>query len=149
MKTGTFEGTYKNLEALVKRLEALGNLGFQILKIEGLAGRTLSGDRVTFHIEGTKFICPMNFNNGYETYNADCSFGVSPNSEGQDTDEWFDFNTALAANFLINKNVKNIIFHKLTIRNYLVGASPMIKLWVFQDPFFINQVNRMLRDMTP
>lgn len=149
MPPGTYEQTYKNFRDLCADLEAAGIPGFQVLDCEGLAARTLAGDRRRTNIEGSRIIIPMNWNYYGPTYNTDTMrFGINLNGEGEDTEDWFQFDLAQARYQNIVLEIREVVFHRLTIRNLTGVTAGLIRLYVFQDPFFINQVNQRLKDIT-
>jgi hypothetical protein len=142
--------TEGNFERLARRLKEVGIPGYQVLDIEGLAGAGTPGDRRTFYITGNKIIVPYRFTQT-PVYNDNVAFGVCLNEEGNDDDPWLDFSvptlyTTYQAPLYV---IEHIMFYKITIRNYKGTAAPKIRIYIFQDALWINQVNAMLRDITP
>lgn len=142
----TVEKTYFNFKSLVKDLEGFEKPGYQVLDIEGLAIAGNNGDRETFHIEGNKIVIPSIWLGAAPQYNNNASFGISLNSDGEDTDYWFNFFTAVNTNNYQQTEIKDVCFYKFTVRNlYTLGSPERIRLYIFQDPFFISQVNAILK----
>lgn len=148
MKPGVLDRTEANLEVLARRLKEVGIPGLQVLEVNGLAPEGTNGDRRTFNITGTKIIVPPPFFSQVYIYNNNEQFGICLNEDGEDTDSWFDFTILLAAYRDVWPIIENVLFHKITIRNYATVEAELIKIWIFQDPLWVNQVNAMLKDIT-
>ncbi len=146
----SYETTYKSLKDLVSELKSRGIPGYQVVEVAGLTAPGTAGDRISFNITGNKIIVPPVFPvlgvSAVPTYNDDVVFGICLNEEGNDDDDWLDFQ--ILSSLMTYQDpmpvIDNVIFHKITVRNYLPGDSQLIKFWVFQDPQFINQINAML-----
>lgn len=142
------ERTEANYESTARRLKAIGIPGYQTLVIEGLAPAGTAGDRRTSYITGTKIIVPYRFPI-IPTYNEGVVFGVCLNEEGEDSDPWIDFAVTTLEEVYQDPLyiIDHILFYKITVRNYLAAISTPIKIQIFQDPLWINQINAFLKGM--
>lgn len=149
MTKGTFEKTYINFAGLVKDLEAAGIPGYQILDVEGLAAKGAADDRRIYYVSGNRIVIPPIWDIvGEKPYNlATLRFGINLNQEGSDDDYWFNYNMGAAYINEYDLEIEKVIFHKLTVRNYADSEAGLIRLLIYQDPFWIQQINKLLKDM--
>ena len=148
------EFTYFNAKKMAEALESVGYRPFQTLNISGLQPGTLAGDRETFHVEGTSIIVPRNptsiIDNFGGNWNEDLEFDISLNSPGADNDDWTYFDTTRTPDFPYQDRIDKAVFYKFTVRNHMsiaVPANNPIKLYVLQDPNFIVQLNKLIKDI--
>lgn len=150
MKQRVLDRTESNMERLARRLKAVGIPGAQVLTIDGLDAAGGARDRETYFITGTKIIVPHRFFIP-PIYNDLVVFGICLNQEGVDEDHWFDY--VITTTQLVYQDplpvIDRVLFNRITIRNYLPTVSPKIKIWIFQDPLWIDQVNAIVKDITP
>lgn len=145
------EATYMNAGLLAKGLKASGHKGYSVLDIQGLcAAGTASCDREVYWKTGTGIIIPAPFTGDWKNYNVAVSFGISFNNEGvaSDNDDWIDFNTAATPNSNYLQAFQQMPFFNFTVRNNTSqGDLPNIRLYILQNPFYITQLNKLLKDI--
>ena len=145
------QATYLNAGLLAKGLKESGYSGLTVLDIDGLGGAGLADDRRSFDITGTQIIVPPPFTGDWPNYNVGTEFGISFNSEGADDDEWIDFDTNVTNNSNYLQSFKDLLFYKIVVRNNMEAIIPpaisKIRLYVIQNPFFIVQLNKLLKDI--
>lgn len=145
------QATYLNAGLLAKGLKESGFDGLTVLDIDGLGTAGQAGDRESFDITGTQVIVPAPFTGDWDHYNVGTEFGISFNSQGADEDEWIDFDTNATPNSNYLQAFKDLLFYKITVRNNAEAIVPpavsRIRLYVIQNPFFIVQLNKLLKDI--
>lgn len=152
---GVLQATYFNAASLAKEIEEIGFRGIQTLDLYGLAGYP---GREKIEIEGNGIILAPEFVSSIpelQSYNVGLNFGVSFNGFGTDDgDDWINFTTLPAGvpPFATPQlcEIRNVIFHRIWIRNnttVAVAESKFLRLYVIQDVSFIEQVNKLLRNV--
>lgn len=143
--------TYMNAGLLAKGLKALGNKGYSVRDIDGLGDAGGGNDRRTFWDTGTAIIIPAPFSGPWKNYNVNVEFGLAFNTlEGEDNDDWLDFNTTPTPNSNYLQSVVELFFFNYTVRNNLIDApagAGTIRLYVMQNPFWVSQLNKLLKDI--
>lgn len=146
-----YEATQANFRAALLAIKESGISGYDIVEVPALEALNTPGDRATFKTSGTKIIVPPSFAIAdMPQYNVNVNFGICLNEDGENSDNWFDFEIQAAVGYAnIWPRIENVMFEKLTVRNYQNTKTADIRFWVFQDPFFIYQINQMYKDITP
>jgi hypothetical protein len=152
---GTLQASYYNTAGLSKEIEEIGYRGIQVLDIWALTAYGTAGDRRRFEVEGNGIIIPPAFDiqtaATLHDYNVGLRFGVSFNGEGTDqSDDWIDFNTTATPNFPYMSEIRNVLFHRLWFRNNTdtpLADDMSIRVYIIQDVSFIEQVNKLLKNI--
>ncbi len=147
---GILPYSYFNARVLAKALEEIGYRPFQVVDIWGLMGAHTAGDRQTFNIEGNSIIIPQQpASLQWGNYNQNLHFEISFNSEGQDEDDWISFITTPNPNLPFMTKVEHLVFYKFTVRNtqdIAISGTNHVRVYVLQDPTFIVQLNKLVKD---
>lgn len=150
MPKDTLAATYYNAKQLADALEEIGYRGIQTLDIWDLAAQGTAGDRETFHIEGnTIIVAPRAKIIALGDWNNAMNFGISFNSEGQDEDDWIEFSSTMSPNYIWFWKLEHLMFYKFTVRSGDVAdwVNKRARIYILQDPAFVVQLNKLLKDI--
>lgn len=145
------EYTYYNAEKISAALESIGYRGIQALDVSGLQAAGNPGDRETHHIEGNRIIYPKPpVNYYYPSFNG-VACEISFNSEGEDSDDWIYLEGTWTADRPSLQEFGDFPFYKFTIRNprnvIWVYPTNFVRLYIIQDPTFMVQLNKLVKDI--
>lgn len=148
----TTQATYQSAKDMAITLKDLGYPGISMLDVflEPLGD---DGDKETFFIQGNGIIVPQPFadvSGRLQNYNITKQFGINFNGDGSDSEDWISFNTTPVGNVIPLRKITDVFFFKFTVRSERdVTEDPIvpIRLYIIQNPFWMNQINLLLKDI--